>query len=97
MSNYDEIRARLEREREGIDRAIAAVRRLEEEEAAGSGATVRPFALASNEAAAKGRKPMSAEARARMAEGQRRRYAARKAAAKRAGKKRALAKAAAAE
>ena len=84
MANgFQDIITRLERQRASIDRALAALREVDDTD------VVSAPALAASRSKGKrnDKRPLSAEARARMAEGQKKRWAAKRAAAKKSVKK----------
>ncbi len=82
MANaFKDIIAQLEKQRASIDRALAALKEVDDTEAVSAPRSLAP------KSKSKGKRPVSAESRARMAEAQKRIWAAKRAAQKAAVKK----------
>lgn len=93
MANaFKDVITRLERQRVSIDRALAALREVDETDEVSAPTSPAP----KTKRKSKGKRPVSDEARARMVEGQKKRWAAKrvaeKAALKKASRKRSVRK-----
>ncbi len=84
MANaFKDIITRLERQKASIDRALAALREVDDTDAV----SAPPSLALKSKSKSKGKRPVSDEARARMVEGQKKRWAAKRADGKAVAKK----------